>query len=268
MNKLVLVGIVAILLVGCTAPQPAASQVTAVAVQPAPQSAPQPAPQSASVAQPIAAMTPNTTRTRTAQAASTLATLPTNAPTATASPLPTATATATATAVPTATVTTAAAAKSQIASATNGQASGVLLSLNAAKYSAPALLSPDNNATYNVSQPVAHLAWSATSTDLLTFGQTAACVSDATHFRRAFESYRLVIHSLDASQPDIVQWTENNPSFDLNLTTAPQGRYTWSVDVVTLCESYVVGQRGSTITRSLVGAASPASATRSINWIP
>jgi len=102
----------------------------------------------------------------------------------------------------------------------------------------------------------------------MTFGQTPGCVSDATNFRRAFESYQLVIHSLDAQRADQVQWNENNPTFDLNLTTLPQGRYAWSVSVATLCESYVAGQRAKTITRSFLGPVSPTSATRAFNWIP
>jgi len=246
MNKFVLVSLAFVLLVGCTATQPAASQVT---TQVKAQTAAQPVSMRATVALTAAPSATVSSRlaTVTPQATATLA-------------KPTATAATAATSV--------AAAQFQVASASSGQVSGVLLSLSSTKYPAPTLLAPEDKATYNVSQPVAHLAWSSTFADLLTFGQTAACVSDATNFRRAFESYRLVIHSVDAAQPDQVQWTENNPSFDLNLTTVPQGRYTWSVDVVTLCESYVVGQRNSTITRSLVGAVSPASAARSINWVP
>jgi len=125
-----------------------------------------------------------------------------------------------------------------------------------------------------VSQPVVHFAWSATPTDLMTFGQTPGCVSDATIFRRAFESYQLVIHSLDTPRADQVQWTDNGTVFDLNLTTVPQGRYSWSVNVVTLCESYVVGQHNdlpqhkSTLQRAYLAPASPTSATRTINWVP
>jgi len=151
---------------------------------------------------------------------------------------------------------------------------GVLLPLNPRKYAAPALLTPDNNATYHVAQPVVHMAWSATPTDLMTFGQTPGCVSDATNFRRAFESYQLIIHSLDAKRADQVQWNENNPTFDLNLTTLPAGHYSWSVSVVTLCESYIVGQRNdtktqkSTLQRAFLAPASPTSATRVINWVP
>lgn len=254
MNKILLVGIVAILLVGCAAPQSAVPQVAAAA-----------------------AVASTATRDRSTQPTST----PEAQATATASPtvVPSAMATVTPTVMPTvmltvtpqpsqtAAATTVASVKSQSA-LTSGKASGVLLSLDSAKYPTPTLLTPDDNATYHVSQSVVHLAWTATPTDLMTFGQTTGCVSDATNFRRAFESYQLVIHSLDVARPDIVQWTENDPSFDLNLTTVPQGRYSWSVNVVTLCESYVVGQRSKTITRSLLGAVSPTSATRTITWIP
>jgi len=155
-----------------------------------------------------------------------------------------------------------------------GIGSGELLPLSSRKYPAPALLAPDNNATYHVAQPVVHLAWSATPTDLMTFGQTPGCVSDATNFRRAFESYQLVIYSLDAKRADQVQWNENDPTFDLNLTTLPAGRYSWSVSVVTLCASYIVGERNdtktqkSTLQRAFLTPASPTSASRAFNWIP
>jgi len=146
--------------------------------------------------------------------------------------------------------------------------SGVLLPLNPRKYPAPVLLGPDNNATFHVSQPVVHFAWTSAPTELFKFGQTPGCVSDATNYRRAFESYRLVIHSLDSTRPDIVQWNENNTEFYLNLTTIPAGRYAWTVDIVTLCESYIVGQRDKTITRGFVAPVSPASATRVFAWVP
>jgi hypothetical protein len=247
MNKRLLAGIVAILLVGCAAPQSVAPQVAAAA-----------------------AVTSTGTRDRSTQPTST----PEAQATATASPtvVPSTTATITPTVMPTVTPqpsqTTAASVQSQSALTTSGKASGVLLSLDSVKYPTPTLLTPDNNATYHVSQPVVHLAWMAAPTDLMTFGQTTGCVSDAINFRRAFESYQLVIHSLDVTQPDIVQWTENSTTFDWNLTTVPQGRYSWSVNVVTLCESYVVGQRSKTITRSLLSPVSPTSATRMITWIP
>jgi hypothetical protein len=251
MNKKLLVGIVAILLVSCAAPQSVVPQVAAAA-----------------------AVASTATRDRSAQPTST----PEAQTTATASPtvVPSATATITPTVMPTVTpqpsqtaaATTVVSVKSQSALTTSGKASGVLLSLDSAKYPTPTLLTPDDNATYHVSQPVVHLAWAATPADLMTFGQTTGCVSDATNFRRAFESYQLVIHSLDVAQPDIVQWTENSATFDWNLTTVPQGRYSWSVNVVTVCESYVVGQRSKTITRSLLSPVSPTSATRIITWIP
>ena len=260
MNKILLVGVVAILLVGCAAPQSVVPQVAAAA-----------------------AVASTTTRDRSTQPTST----PEAQATATASPtvVPSATATVTPTVMPTvmptvtpqpsqtATAAAVASARPQTAATTSGQGSGVLLPLDSRKYSAPALLTPDNNATYHVAQPVVHLAWSAAPTDLMTFGQTAGCVSDATNFRRAFESYQLVIHSLDGKQADQVQWTENSAEFDLNLTTLPAGRYSWSVNVVTLCESYVVGQRNglhqkSTLERTYVAAASPTSGTRIINWVP
>jgi hypothetical protein len=243
-----LMGIMVILMASCAAPQPAASQVAMAAAAAVPTAT------SARVAQ----LTP------TAAAQATATELPTVAPSATATSIPAVTAEPS----PTTTAAAVASAKPQSATTTNGNGSGVLLPLNARKYSAPTLLTPNNNAIYHVAQPVVQIAWSETPTDLMTFGQTAGCVSDATNFRRAFESYQLVIHSLDAPRADQVQWTENSTEFDLNLTTVPQGRYSWSVNVVTVCESYVVGQRNKTITRSLLGAVSPTSATRAITWIP
>jgi hypothetical protein len=230
----------------------------------APQVAAAAAVASTAISTQVAQSTPATRATATALPTVTPSPTPTSTPTATPDPSPTAT--------PKASSSTASIALSG-ASTTSSTTSGVLLPLDARKYSAPTLLTPDNNATYHVSQPVVHLAWSATSTDLMTFGQTAGCVSDATNFRRAFESYQLVIHSLDAERTDQVQWTENSTAFDLNLTTLPAGRYSWSVNVVTLCESYVVGERNglhqkSTLERIYVAAASPTSATRIINWVP
>lgn len=150
----------------------------------------------------------------------------------------------------------------------SGVASGVVLALSPWKYPAPTLLTPDNNMTYHISQPVVHMAWSAAPTDLVKFGQMTGCVSDATNYRRALESYQLVVRSLDVQRPDLVQWTEIANQFDFNLTTVPQGRYAWSVSVVALCESYVVGQKGSTTQRTLLGSASPTSAPRVVNWVP
>jgi hypothetical protein len=236
----------------------------------------------------VAAAAPTATRTRqrstpTPEAMATATESPTVAPTATAP----ATATATPLPTPTATVQPI---NSAIPPAYQPAApriadGGLLLAIDPHKYPTPTLLTPGDNATYHVSQPVVHMAWSATPTDLLAFGQTPGCVSDATNFRRAYESYQLIIHSLDVSRPDQVQWTANNPSYDLNLTTVPAGRYTWKVNVVTLCESYEVGQRNdtrplydnrnndpayhkSTLETTLVGAVSPTSETRTINWVP
>ena len=254
MNKKLLVGIVAILVAGCAVPQPAQSQAAAATVSTITR---------AQATQP----------TPTLEAQATATALPTVAPSATATITPTVMPTVTPQPSQTATAAAVASARPQTAATTSGQGSGVLLPLDSRKYSAPALLTPDNNATYHVAQPVVHLAWSAAPTDLMTFGQMAGCVSDATNFRRAFESYQLVIHSLDGKQADQVQWTENSTEFDLNLTTLPRGRYSWSVNVVTLCESYVVGERNglqhkSTLERTYVTAASPTSATRIINWVP
>ena len=251
MNKILLVGVVAILLVGCAAPQSVVPQVAAAAA-----------------AVSTATRDRSTQPTSTPEAQATATASPTVVPSATATIKPTVMPTVTPQPSQTAAATTVASVKSQSALTTSGKASGVLLSLDSAKYPAPTLLTPDNNATYHVSQPVVSLAWSKTPTDLMTFGQTTGCVSDATNFRRAFESYQLVIHSLDAVRADQVQWTENSAEFDLNLTTLPQGRYLWSVNVVTVCESYVVGQRSKTITRSLLSPVSPTSATRMITWIP
>ena len=151
---------------------------------------------------------------------------------------------------------------------TTGSASGVLLRLDPAKYPTPTLLAPADNAVYHVSQPIVQFTWSGSDSSFLTFGQTPGCVSDATNYRRAFESYQLVVHNVDGAHPDIVQWNENNPEFYLNLTIVPPGRYSWKVNIVALCESYVMGQRAKTIQRSLVAPASPTSATRVINWVP
>jgi len=145
--------------------------------------------------------------------------------------------------------------------------SGVLLSLNPAKYPVPQVLSPDDGAVYHVAQPIVRFAWMAAPANLMTFGQMPGCVSDATNMRRAFERYQLVIHSLDSVRPDIVQW-EPSTQFELNLTTIPAGRYSWSVSIVTLCESYVVGQRAATIGTSFLAAASPTSPPRTFTWAP
>ncbi len=258
-RKLFLGVLIAVLVTGCAAPRPAQSQ------------------QVAPTATPTRIQRP--TRTAGPTATVTLAATPTIAASPTAAPQ-TATALATPTPEPSPTATAlpsrgdAAPANVQVAPTTGGKGSGVLLPLNSRKYPAPTQLTPDNNATYHVAQPVVHMAWSATLTDLMTFGQMPGCISDATNFRRAFESYQLIIHSLDAKRADQVQWTENSTTFDLNLTTLPQGRYSWSVSVVTLCESYIVGQRNgtntqkSTLQRAYLAPASPTSATRGINWVP
>lgn len=265
-----LLGVLMVLLVaGCAAPTPSRPQSVA------------PAASAPAVSAPAA----TATRARQGQVRPTQtvtsAVTATALPSATRSPAPTATATLAPTA--TATPVKVTGAVNPVAAVT--RASGVLLALDARKYPSPALLGPENNATYHVSQPVVHFAWSPTPTDLLKFGQMPGCVSDAVNFRRAFESYQLVIRSLDGTRPDQARWTDNNPSFDLNLTTVPAGRYAWTVNVVTLCESYVVGQRHdthplyenrnsdpayhpSTLQTTLVGAVSPWSATRSINWVP
>ena len=250
-----LVGVLTVLMVaGCAAPQPTRPQVVPTTAAAAPTATrartvrPTPTPQ----ATPAATASPSVASSATA----------TTEPTMTPSPSPT-TLPANAAVQP--------APRTGVASSA---ASGVLLSLDRRKYPTPVQLAPDNNATYHVSQPVVHFAWSATPTDLMTFGQMPGCVSDATNFRRAFESYQLVIHSLDTPRADQVQWMDNGTVFDLNLTTVPAGRYSWSVNVVTLCESYVVGQRNdlpqhkSTLQRAYLAPASPTSATRSINWVP
>jgi len=250
-RKLFLGVLIAVLVAGCAAPRPTQPQQVA----------------------PTATPTRGQRPTRAPEAVATIVASPTAVPqTATAPATPTPEPLLTATALPSSR--DAAPANVQVAPTTGGKGSGVLLPLSSRKYPTPALLTPDNNATYHVAQPVVHMAWSATPTDLMTFGQTPGCVSDATNFRRAFESYQLIIHSLDAKRADQVQWNENNPTFDLNLTTLPVGRYSWSVSVVTLCESYVAGQRNdlpqhkSTLQRIYLGPASPVSASRMFTWIP
>lgn len=238
-----LMGIVVILMASCTAPQATQPQAAS----------------SVSTATRARAVQP----TPTVEAQITATATPTVAPSATATTSPSPTDTPIQVLSQTASVTA-----SATSSPASSAASGVLLAINPNKYPTPSLLMPDNNTTYHVSQPVVHLAWSATPTDLMTFGQTPGCVSGSTNLRRAFESYQLVIHSLDAKRADQVQWTENSTGFDLNLTTLPQGRYSWSVNIITVCESYVVGQRNKTITRSFVGQVSPTSATQIINWVP
>ena len=258
-RKLMLGLLIVFVAAGCSAPRPTQPQATP----------------------PAAAAVPTATRAQrvrpTPEASATATALPTVVPSVTATTAPT---------VPPSPAPTATPANVAAQPASKpGIASGVLLAINPRKYPAPVLITPDNSATYHVSQPVVHLAWSAAPTDLMTFGQTPGCVSDATNFRRAFESYQLVIHSLDAQRADQVQWTDNGTVFDLNLTTVPQGRYAWSVNVVTLCESYVVGKRNdtrplydnknndpayhqSTLQRTYLGPVSPTSAVQVINWAP
>ena len=261
MRKWLLRVLTVLMLAGCAAPQPTRPQSTPTAAAAVPTATraraarPTPTPEATATAAALPSVAPSTTTT--------------TAPTMTPSPSPT---------VTPANVAVRPASKP-------GVASGVLLAIDPRKYPAPVLFTPDSSATYHVSQPVVHFVWSATPTDLMTFGQTPGCVSDATNFRRALESYQLVIHSLDAPRADQVQWTDNGTTFDLNLTTIPQGRYSWSVNVVTLCESYVVGQRDDTrptaeahssdpafhkgtLQRTFLGPASPTSATRIINWVP
>lgn len=141
-------------------------------------------------------------------------------------------------------------------------------SLDPRKYAAPVLLTPDNNAVYHVSQPVVHFVWANTPSDLLTFGQMAQCTSDATHFRKVFETTHLVFHSLDTAQADIEAFMDTGTDFNLNLTKVSPGRYSWSVSVAAVCESYVIGQRNTTIERRYLGAVSPSSAPRTLVWIP
>ena len=272
-RKMMLGVLVVLMTASCAAPQP---------------TQPQPSPA-------VAAALPTATRARAArptptpQPTATATVLPTDMPSATPTTAPTATPSPSPTSTPGtsqgSTAVPASVGVQQPAPAQPIAAGGLLLPINPNKYPAPVLVSPPDNTTYHVSQPVAHLVWSGTADNFMTFGQTPSCVSDATNFRRAYESYQLVIHSLDGARPDQVQWNQNNPGFDLNLTTVPAGRYSWSVNIVTLCESYVVGQRNDTLplgkTRyddpsyhrgtlqtTLVGAISRMSATRVINWIP
>jgi hypothetical protein len=303
-RKLFLGVLIAVLVAGCAVPQPAQTQQVTPAVTPAqrqqPTRVPRPAATVAVAPSPTAVPTgtEQATPTATEQAMSLLTATPTAVPQPTVSQTtvpqmavsqvqvpptavpPTATATQQAmssqpspTEIPLPTVALVTPPGIPTEPTSGGVGLGVLLPLDPHKYPAPMLLTPANNATYHVAQPVVHMVWSTTS-NLMTFGQTAGCVSDATNFRRAFESYHLVIHSLDGKRPDQIQWTENDPEYYLNLTTVPAGRYSWSVSVVTLCESYVVGERNnfdqhkSTLQRTLVAPASPASASRVFNWVP
>ncbi len=297
-RKLFLGVMIAVLVAGCAAPQPAQTQRATFAAPSIQAQQPTRVPRPAAIATAAPSPTVVPTAVATEQAAPTPTSVPTTVPTTapqtavsqttvsqTTAPQmaapPTATATQPAassqpspTEIPLPTVALVTPPGISTEPTSDGVGLDLLLSLDPHKYPAPMLLSPDNNATYHVAQPVVHMVWSATSSDLMTFGQTPGCVSDATNYRRAFESYQLVIHSLDGNRPDQVQWNENNPTFDLNLTTLPQGRYSWSVSVVTLCESYVVGERNdfgthkSTLQRTFIAPASPTSGTRVIVWIP
>ncbi len=198
---------------------------------------------------------------------------------------------ATATPAPssTATVTNASAAKVRTnppaALAATGSAAMSVPSLDPRKYPAPKPLAPDGNAVYHVSQPVIHFVWGNTPSDLMKFGQMPQCTSDATHFRKAFETNQIVIHSLDAAQPDIAGWMDTGTDYTLNLTTLPAGRYAWSVNISVVCESHIVGKRDdthplydnrnndpayhqSTLERTYLGPVSLSSAPRMFTWIP
>jgi hypothetical protein len=221
---------------------------------------------------------------------------PTSAPTVAA------TATLSASATPTLPIPTATPAPSATATATRvnssvartnppatlvatGSAAMSVPSLDVRKYPAPKSLTPDDNALYHVSQPVVRFIWGNTPADLMTFGQMSQCTSDATHFRKAFETNQIVIHSLDTAQADIVGWMDTGADYTLNLTTLPAGRYTWSVNIGVVCESYTVGQRddthplyenrnndpayhSSTLQRTYLGPVSLSSTPRTFTWIP
>lgn len=166
-----------------------------------------------------------------------------------------------------------------------GSAAMSVPSLDSRKYPAPSPLMPDDNAVYHVSQPVVRFVWGNTPPDLMKFGQMPQCASDATRFRKAFETNQIVIHSLDTAQPDIVGWMDTGTDYTLNLTTLPAGRYAWSVNIVVVCESHIVGKRDdthplydgknndpayhrSTLERACLGPVSLSSAPRMFTWIP
>ena len=83
-----------------------------------------------------------------------------------------------------------------------------------------------------------------------------------------------MIHSLDTAQPDIVGWMDTGTDYTLYLTPLPAGRYSWTVNIGVVCESYVVGQRNdilghkNTLERTYLGAVSLSSAPRTFTWIP
>ena len=282
-RKLFLGVIIAVLVAGCAAPRPAQTQQATLAAPSIqaqqPTRVPRPTATATVAPSPTAVPTAAATEQAVPTAVSSTAVSQMEVPPTAVPPTAAATQQATSsqpspTEIPLPTVALVTSPGISTEPTSDGVGLDLLLPLDPHKYPAPMLLSPDNNATYHVAQPAVHMVWSATSSTLMTFGQTPGCVSDATNYRRAFESYQLVIHSLDVKRADQVQWNENNPTFDLNLTTLPQGRYSWSVSVVTLCESYVVGERNdfgghkSTLQRALVAPASPTSGTRIINWIP
>ncbi len=148
-------------------------------------------------------------------------------------------------------------------------------SLDPTKYPAPVLASPDDGAVFHVSQPLVHFTWTNTPSDLMRFGTLSECTSDSAHFRFAFETNQIVIHNLEGKQADIVGWMDTGQDYNLNLTTVPAGRYSWTVNVGVVCESYVIGQRNdlssrhkSTLDRVYLGPVSPSSAPRTLSWIP
>jgi len=189
-------------------------------------------------------------------------------PLATATPAPSSTATATS--ASSAAVRT----NPPAALVATGSAAMSVPSLDLRKYPAPKPLAPDDDAVYHASQPEVHLTWGNTPSDLMKFGQMSQCTSDATHMRKAFETNQIVIHSLDTSQPDIVGWMDTGTDYTLNLTNLPAGRYSWTVNIGVVCESYVVGQRNdilghkNTLERTYLGSVSLSSAPRTFTWIP
>jgi|GEM_PF-4194562 len=237
-----------VLIVGCSAPQPTQPQI---------------------------APTTAATRVRVERATPTKAAAETRLPIVAATATAAASATVAPTATPAPTVSTSqssgAAAPARIQAtlvATGSVMAKSVPSLDSRKYPAPALLTPYDNAVYHVAQPVVTFTWTNTPDELMRFGQIAGCISDDTHFRKAFETNQILIRRPDAKQPDIVGWMDTGTDYTLNLTTLAPGRYSWSVNVGVVCESYVVGQRTATIERAYLGAVSPASAPRMFTWIP
>jgi len=128
-RKLFLGVLIAVLVAGCAAPRPTQPQQVA----------------------PTATPTRGQQHTRAPEAVATIVASPTAAPqTATAPATPTPEPLLTATALPSSG--DAAPANVQVAPTTGGKGSGVLLPLSSRKYPTPALLTPDNNATYHVAQ--------------------------------------------------------------------------------------------------------------------